>query len=158
MALLAMLPRIRSRGLFIWLGLFGAALLYGDGIITPAISVLSATEGLEIAAPGFAPYVLRRSWCCFCSFGFSVMGPRGAAARAVAWCEYLQGHARRTRFHHVFEHGIEELTRPSGLRQLDSFFRRERPSPCGQRPGSSVEPSRSVRRPKDSTGRNRITR
>jgi KUP system potassium uptake protein len=65
MALLAMLPRIRSRGLFIWLGLFGAALLYGDGIITPAISVLSATEGLEIAAPGFAPYVLRRSWCCF---------------------------------------------------------------------------------------------
>jgi KUP system potassium uptake protein len=58
MALLAMLPRIRSRGLFIGLGLFGAALLYGDGIITPAISVLSATEGLEIAAPGFAPYVL----------------------------------------------------------------------------------------------------
>ena len=58
MALLAMLPRIRSRPLFVGLGLFGAALLYGDGIITPAISVLSATEGLEIAAPGFAPYVL----------------------------------------------------------------------------------------------------
>jgi KUP system potassium uptake protein len=58
MALLAMLPRIRSRPLFVALGLFGAALLYGDGIITPAISVLSATEGLEIAAPGFAPYVL----------------------------------------------------------------------------------------------------
>ena len=58
MALLAMLPRIRRRGLFIGLGLFGAALLYGDGIITPAISVLSATEGLEIAAPGFRPYVL----------------------------------------------------------------------------------------------------
>jgi len=58
MALLAMLPRIRSRRVFIGLGLFGAALLYGDGIITPAISVLSATEGLEIAAPGVAPYVL----------------------------------------------------------------------------------------------------
>jgi KUP system potassium uptake protein len=58
MALLAMLPRIRRRGLFIALGLFGAALLYGDGIITPAISVLSATEGLEIAAPGFRLYVL----------------------------------------------------------------------------------------------------
>ncbi|MHB8899290.1 MAG: potassium transporter Kup, partial [Thermoguttaceae bacterium] len=40
------------------LGLFGAALLYADGIITPAISVLSAVEGLSIAAPGvFDPYV-----------------------------------------------------------------------------------------------------
>jgi len=58
MALLAMLPRMRTRGLFIGLGLFGAALLYGDGIITPAISVLSAIEGLEIAAPRVAPYVL----------------------------------------------------------------------------------------------------
>jgi KUP system potassium uptake protein len=40
------------------LGLFGAALLYGDGIITPAISVLSAVEGLEIAAPGLTHYIL----------------------------------------------------------------------------------------------------
>mgnify|MGYP001605189094 CR=1 FL=1 len=34
------------------LGVAGAALLYGDGIITPAISVLSAVEGLEVLAPG----------------------------------------------------------------------------------------------------------
>src|SRR5262245_20512170 len=40
------------------LGLFGAALLYGDGMITPAISVLSAVEGLEIATPGLAPFVV----------------------------------------------------------------------------------------------------
>jgi KUP system potassium uptake protein len=40
------------------IGLFGAALIYGDGAITPAISVLSALEGLDIATPGFAPYVL----------------------------------------------------------------------------------------------------
>ncbi len=40
------------------LGLFGAALLYGDGVITPAISVLSAVEGLAIAAPNFEPYVI----------------------------------------------------------------------------------------------------
>ncbi len=39
-------------------GVFGAALLYGDGIITPAISVLSAVEGLEIATPVLKPYVL----------------------------------------------------------------------------------------------------
>jgi KUP system potassium uptake protein len=40
------------------LGLFGAALLYGDGMITPAISVLSAVEGLEVATPFFHPYVV----------------------------------------------------------------------------------------------------
>src|SRR5262249_38379512 len=39
-------------------GLFGAALIYGDGAITPAISVLSALEGLDIAAPALKPYVL----------------------------------------------------------------------------------------------------
>ncbi|HPT50011.1 MAG TPA: potassium transporter Kup [Accumulibacter sp.] len=40
------------------LGLFGAALFYGDGVITPAISVLSAVEGLEIVTPAFSPYIL----------------------------------------------------------------------------------------------------
>ena len=39
-------------------GLFGAALLYGDGIITPAISVMSAVEGLEVATPFFKPFVV----------------------------------------------------------------------------------------------------
>lgn len=42
----------------IYIGLFGAALLYGDGMITPAISVLSAMEGLKIATPVFEPYVI----------------------------------------------------------------------------------------------------
>jgi len=40
------------------IGLFGAALLYGDGIITPAISVLSAVEGLDVATPVFRPYIV----------------------------------------------------------------------------------------------------
>ena len=40
------------------LGVFGAALLYGDGIITPAISVLSAVEGLELATPALSPFVI----------------------------------------------------------------------------------------------------
>jgi KUP system potassium uptake protein len=40
------------------IGLFGAALLYGDGMITPAISVLSAVEGLKVATPFFGPYVI----------------------------------------------------------------------------------------------------
>ncbi|MBI1313748.1 potassium transporter Kup [bacterium] len=45
------------RRLVITLGLFGAALLYADGMITPAISVLSAVEGLEIATPALDPYI-----------------------------------------------------------------------------------------------------
>src|SRR5262249_7621766 len=46
------------RGAVLILGLLGAALLYGDGAITPAISVLSAVEGLKVDAPGLAPAVL----------------------------------------------------------------------------------------------------
>ena len=48
----------KRRALLITLGLFGAALLYGDGIITPAISVLSAVEGLNVATDVFEPYVV----------------------------------------------------------------------------------------------------
>ena len=48
----------RRRALLIGLGVFGAALLYGDGMITPAISVLSAVEGLKVATPAFEHYVI----------------------------------------------------------------------------------------------------
>jgi len=48
----------RRRFVLVSLGLFGAALLYGDGMITPAISVLSAIEGIEVATPVFTPYVV----------------------------------------------------------------------------------------------------
>ncbi len=48
----------RSRYFLITLGLFGSALLYGDGVITPAISVLSAVEGLEVATHTFSPVVV----------------------------------------------------------------------------------------------------
>ena len=52
-------PTGRSeRSFLILIGIFGAALLYGDGIITPAISVLGAMEGLSIATPGLEPYVV----------------------------------------------------------------------------------------------------
>jgi KUP system potassium uptake protein len=40
------------------LGVVGAALLYGDGVITPAISVLSAMEGLKLVTPGFEPFIV----------------------------------------------------------------------------------------------------
>lgn len=54
-------PSENARGrrwLLVLTGLFGAALLYGDSMITPAISVVSAIEGLEVATPVFEPYVL----------------------------------------------------------------------------------------------------
>ena len=49
-------PRLRTS--LIVMGILGAALFYGDGVITPAISVLSAVEGLEVATPAFKPYVV----------------------------------------------------------------------------------------------------
>lgn len=62
MALMALALRRRfnagQRGYIIALGLFGTALFYGDGVITPAISVLSAVEGLQIATPSLHAYVL----------------------------------------------------------------------------------------------------
>jgi len=63
MALMALTQRVtadepRLRWLLMTLGIFGAALFYGDGMITPAISVLSAVEGLEVATPAFKPYVI----------------------------------------------------------------------------------------------------
>ncbi|HWL96389.1 MAG TPA: potassium transporter Kup [Nocardioidaceae bacterium] len=63
MALVALVRgvEVRSRHrtfLLIALGIFGASLFYGDGMITPAISVLSAVEGLEVAAPAVSSYVV----------------------------------------------------------------------------------------------------
>jgi len=50
--------RSPGRYVLIGVGLFGTALLYGDGMITPAISVLSAVEGLEVAVPSLEPWVI----------------------------------------------------------------------------------------------------
>lgn len=63
MALMALALRPAEEGshrrnVILILGLFGAALFYGDGVVTPAISVLSAVEGLEIATPALKPYVI----------------------------------------------------------------------------------------------------
>ncbi|MFZ1642831.1 MAG: potassium transporter Kup [Candidatus Contendobacter sp.] len=63
LALLALTTRsfkgtARQRAWLIGLGIFGASLFYGDGVITPAISVLSAVEGLHVATPLLDPYVI----------------------------------------------------------------------------------------------------
>ena len=63
LSLTALVLRTTHRGQkrYLWImgaGLVGAALFYGDGVITPAISVLSAVEGLKVATPLFEPYVI----------------------------------------------------------------------------------------------------
>ena len=65
------------RRFLILFGLFGAALLYGDGIITPAISVLSAVEGLSIATPYFDNYIIPITVIILCGL-FSIQN-RGTA-------------------------------------------------------------------------------
>jgi KUP system potassium uptake protein len=59
LALMALLGvKKQQRPTIVAFGLFGAALIYGDGAITPAISVLSALEGLNMATPALQPYVV----------------------------------------------------------------------------------------------------
>ncbi len=62
LALAALLPARPNTGapppMLVLLGLFGAALLYGDGMITPAITVLSAVEGMKVITPLFEPYIV----------------------------------------------------------------------------------------------------
>jgi len=59
LALATLVSDVLRRGKFLFLlGLFGAALLYADGMITPAISVMGAIEGLHVATPLFDPYVV----------------------------------------------------------------------------------------------------
>ena len=63
MALIALAPCTTSRAnrikkAVMIVGILGAAMFYGDGMVTPAISVLSAVEGLEIATPALKPFVI----------------------------------------------------------------------------------------------------
>jgi KUP system potassium uptake protein len=68
-AMLALLHKKMGAGLgrgLILAGLFGSALLYGDGLITPVISVLSALEGLEVATTSAKPVVVPLTCCILC--------------------------------------------------------------------------------------------
>src|SRR5579884_2569529 len=91
LALLALVPRRRPEtgngpasrdarggpGFLVLLVLFGAALLYGDGVITPAISVLSAVEGLEVATRAAEPAVVPLT--CAILVGLFLVQRRGTA-------------------------------------------------------------------------------
>ena len=84
LALLALVPRgegripPRTRSAVVLAGVFGAALLYGDGIITPTISVLSAVEGLHVATEAASPLVLPLT--CVILFVLFLAQHRGSSA------------------------------------------------------------------------------
>ena len=68
-------PVLRQRMLMV--GIFGTCLFYGDGVITPAISVLSAVEGLEVVSPAFKKYVIPLTIVIL--FGLFAVQKRGTA-------------------------------------------------------------------------------
>jgi KUP system potassium uptake protein len=69
-------PRLRS--ILLVVGIFGTCLFYGDGVITPAISVLSAVEGLEVVSPAFVKFVIPLTLIIlFCLFAVQKRGTGG---------------------------------------------------------------------------------
>jgi KUP system potassium uptake protein len=69
-------PRLRR--VLLAVGIFGTSLFYGDGVITPAISVLSAVEGLEVVSPHFKQYVIPLTLAVlFCLFVVQKRGTSG---------------------------------------------------------------------------------
>jgi KUP system potassium uptake protein len=84
LSLMALLQRAMGRNFLAisLLGMAGAALFYGDAIITPAISVLSAVEGLKLVAPAFDPFILALSMVII--IGLFIVQSRGTATVA-AW-------------------------------------------------------------------------
>src|SRR6202050_5024940 len=86
--ILALMSLVAGRGYgrtraLVLMGLFGAALIYGDGIITPAISVLSALEGLNVATDVFKPHIVSIAVAILCAL-FAIQS-RGTAQIAKAF-------------------------------------------------------------------------
>ena len=74
----AVVDKPRLRRVLLIVGIFGTSLFYGDGVITPAISVLSAVEGLEVVSPHFKHYVIPITLVVlFCLFAVQKHGTAG---------------------------------------------------------------------------------
>ena len=80
-------PKLRS--VLLGVGIFGTSLFYGDGVITPAISVLSAVEGLEVVSDHFKHYVIPITLVVlFCLFAVQKRAPAESASFLAPsrWC------------------------------------------------------------------------
>ncbi|HEX4868329.1 MAG TPA: potassium transporter Kup [Acidimicrobiales bacterium] len=104
-------------GGLVLLGVFGTALLYGDGLITPAISVLSAVEGFEVASSAFADWVIPLA--CAILVGLFLVQPRGTGAVGkvfgpvmVVWFTVIGGLG----LHQVLQHpGVLQALNPVNI-------------------------------------------
>jgi KUP system potassium uptake protein len=117
LALLALLrpDRLRTSAL-VSLGMFGAALLYGDGVITPAISVLSAMEGLSVATPRLEPLVVPLT--CVILAALFVAQKRGTAGIGAVF-----GPATLVWFVAIAAGGLHwVLTNPGVLRAVSPWY------------------------------------
>ena len=107
----------RARALLIALGLFGGALLYGDGIITPAISVLGAVEGLEVAAPALARFVVPITVVIL--VGALLLSSASARRRSAA--SFGPDHARLVRHDRACSASRRSCTHPAILAALNPW-------------------------------------
>ena len=115
MALAALCRRnkVARAGMLVTLGIFGASLFFGDGMITPAISVLSAVSGLEIASPGIAHLVVPISVVIL--VGLFLIQRRGTGT--VGW---LFGPVMLLWFLSIAAIGLPEIVRHPGVVQAIS--------------------------------------
>ena len=115
MALAALCRRhkVAQAGVLVTMGIFGASLFFGDGMITPAISVLSAVSGLEVASPGVAHLVVPISVAIL--VGLFVLQRKGTGT--VGW---LFGPVMLIWFFSIAVIGIPEIVKHPGVLQAIS--------------------------------------
>ncbi|HET7834484.1 potassium transporter Kup [Variovorax sp. J31P179] len=112
----AVVDKPRLRQVLLVVGIFGTSLFYGDGVITPAISVLSAVEGLEVVSPQFRHYVIPITLVVlFCLFALQKHGTAGIGRFfgpiTLAW------------FFAIAVLGVTQiLTHPEILKALSPFY------------------------------------
>ncbi|MDR6534951.1 potassium transporter Kup [Variovorax soli] len=112
----AVVDKPRLRNVLLVVGVFGTSLFYGDGVITPAISVLSAVEGLEVVSPHFKHYVIPITLVVlFCLFAVQKHGTSGIGR--------FFGPITLTWFLAIALLGVSQiLTHPAILKAISPYF------------------------------------
>jgi len=112
----AVADRPKLRSILLLVGIFGTSLFYGDGVITPAISVLSAVEGLDVVSPAFRHYVIPIT--LFVLLGLFLVQKRGTAGIG----RYF-GPVMAAWFLTIAALGVSQiLTHPEILRALNPYY------------------------------------
>ena len=112
----AVVDKPRLRQVLLVVGIFGTSLFYGDGVITPAISVLSAVEGLEVVSPQFVHYVIPITLVVL--FGLFALQKHGTAGIGRFF-----GPITLTWFAAIAVLGVAQiLTHPEILKALSPFY------------------------------------